>query len=109
MDQELLSGARPRVFTTDPDDPEEGRIFVWTKMGWSERIEADTGAVAFAPIAESEDDLYERLAQEGIGELTELDDGYARLVREELAEEPPLYPEAPELSDEEPFGEQQVT
>jgi hypothetical protein len=55
MAREEFEGARPRVFGTDPDNPEHGRVFIWTKMGWFERAEGPWGDVTFTPVADSED------------------------------------------------------
>lgn len=55
MAREEFRGARPRVFGTNPDDPENGRTFVWTQMGWFERVAGPWGDVAFTPVADSED------------------------------------------------------
>jgi hypothetical protein len=66
-------GARLRIFGTNYDDPEEGRIFVWTKTGWFERIEGSSGGVAFSPIADSEADLRELIARDNLSaDLIEL-------------------------------------
>jgi hypothetical protein len=97
-----LSKADPRIFVTDPDDPEAGRTFIWTAMGWFERIEGedDDGPVSFSPLSMDEDDVREWLGEQGL-EITELDDEFARNVREEFLEEGTLYLEAPELSNQE--------
>lgn len=101
-----LLGARlwededPRVFSTNPDDPEEGRTFVWVSMGWYERIEGDTGAVEFSPTSMDEHALREWLSEQDI-EITEIDDDHTKMVREEFLNEDPLYMEAPELSNQE--------
>ena len=107
MEKELFGGVEPRVFTTNPDDPGEGRTFVWAKTRWYERLEGTSGAVAFTPVADSENELRVWLSQQQLAELTELDDEEAYMVREEFLEQSALYPEAPELSDEEPFQEQE--
>lgn len=105
MESDLLQGARPRVFVTDPNAPEEGLTFVWARGRWYQRVEGDMGNVAFPPIADSEEELRQWVSQEGQPDLTELDEDYARQVAREFGEMSPLYPEAPELSDEEPFQE----
>ena len=99
---------------TDPDYPEEGRIFVWTKMGWFEREEGPWGDVAFAPVADSEEDLKDWLTRDDPNiDLVELDreSEFGRMVSEEFSEQSQdaLYPEAPETSSQEPFDEQNVT
>ena len=57
-------GARFRIFGTVPDNPEEGRIFVWTKMGWFERVKSESGNVAFTPVAQSENELRELISRD---------------------------------------------
>jgi hypothetical protein len=113
MAREEFKGARPRVFGTDIDNPEHGRAFVCTKMGWFERVEGPWGDVAFSPVADSETQLRNSLAQQGNPEvdLSALDNEYGRTVYQEFMEqaEQPLYPEAPENSSQEPFDEQDST
>lgn len=98
-DRDLILGRDPRVFVTDPNDPTEGRTFVWAKTKWYEREEGDSGDVAFTPVADSEEELHEWLAEQGL-DLDEVDrdTDYGRTVREEFLDQAPLYPEAPELS-----------
>ncbi|TMB96392.1 MAG: hypothetical protein E6J42_09185 [Chloroflexi bacterium] len=101
-EEDLFAGADPRIFVTDPDNTEEGRTFVWALTRWFERLEGEeTGAVEFSPVAEDEDELREWLSAQQL-EMTELDDEYAREVRDEFLNQTPLYPEAPELSVQEP-------
>ncbi|MFW6195346.1 MAG: hypothetical protein ACOC5M_02375 [Chloroflexota bacterium] len=97
-----------RVYVTEPDEPESGRTFVWSFARWYEREEGASGDVAFSHVADSDTDLHAWLWQEEGTELTELDEEYARTVIEEFESRSQLYPEAPELSDEEPFSEQYV-
>jgi hypothetical protein len=40
MAREEFKGARQRVFGTDSDNGELGRVFVWTQIIWFERVEA---------------------------------------------------------------------
>ncbi len=106
MAREQFKGARPRVFGTDPDHPARGRIFVWTPVGWFERIEGPWGDVTFDPVAESENELKAWLARDNPDfDLVELTDEFGRMVFEEFLEntEMALYPEAPETSSEPPF------
>lgn len=86
-----------RVFATRPDEPETGRVFVWSQTRWFERVESATenGAVEFTPIAESEDELRERLRGQGL-DMDELDDEFAGVVKDEFANEAPPYPEPQE-------------
>ena len=104
MQDELFDGAQPRVFVTNPNDPEEGRTFVWAKARWYERLEGQMGNVAFSPLTDSEEELRSWLTEETELESTEVDGEYAKRVREEFLDQTPLYPEASELSDEPPPG-----
>ncbi|MEX0761486.1 MAG: hypothetical protein WD208_05140 [Dehalococcoidia bacterium] len=101
MEREVFRDARPQVHVTNPDDPEEGRCFVWAKGRWYERVEGQTGAVEFPYLADSDQDLREVLiGTDAYDEKVELDDDFASEVRREFMEQTPLYPEAPELSQE---------
>jgi len=102
LEEDLFNCADPRIFVTDPDNVDDARTFVWSPIGWFERIEGDTGAVEFSPVAEDEEELREWLSEQDL-EITEIDvdEEFARTVREEFLEQIPLYPEAPELSDQE--------
>jgi hypothetical protein len=100
LEENLFKDADPRIFVTDPDNTEDGRTFVWALTRWFERLEGETGAVEFSPVAEDEDELRTWLSEQGL-EITELDEEFARTVREEFLEQSPLYPEAPELSTQE--------
>jgi hypothetical protein len=102
LDEDLFAGADPRIFVTDPDNLEDTRTFVWSPAGWFERIEGDSGAVEFSPVAQDEEELREWLSEQNL-EITEIDVDveFAGTVREEFLEQSPLYPEAPELSDQE--------
>jgi hypothetical protein len=105
MQDELFEGVQPRVFVTNPNNLEEGRTFVWAKARWYERLEGEMGNVAFSPVTDSEEELRSWLTQESgleATEVDELDSEYAETVREEFLDQTPLYPEAPELSDEPP-------
>jgi hypothetical protein len=82
----------PRVFSTSPDDPGEGRVFVWARTKWFEREEGDSGAVEFSPLGMSEAEIHEWLREQDL-EMTELDDEFSRLVREEFKSEASFYPE----------------
>ena len=105
-------GARPRIFRTESGKTQEFRTFVWTKMGWFERMEGPWGDVAFTPVADSEEQLRDWLSQDDADiDLIELDKEYDRNVYQEFMEQAdqPLYPESPENSSQEPFEEQDVT
>ncbi|MDD5703356.1 MAG: hypothetical protein PHU23_15075 [Dehalococcoidales bacterium] len=112
--REVFAGESPRAFSTNPDDPENGRIFIWTKSGWFERVEGPWGNVAFSPVAEDETQLREWLSHDNPDlDLTELDrkTEHGRMVCDEFMEnlEYNLYPESPESSSEPPFDEQDAT
>ena len=67
-----------------------------------ERIEDEaSGGVEFSPLAGMDEPaVHGWLREQGL-EMDELDDEFARTVREEFMEQSPLYPEAPELSNQE--------
>jgi hypothetical protein len=112
MSRDQFNGASPRIFTTDADHPMDGKIFVWAKVGWFERVEGPWGNVVFNPVAESEDELRNWISRDNPDiDLAELTDKYGRMVYQEFMEnaEEALYPEAPETSSEEPFEEQDTT
>lgn len=111
MEEELFAGTSLLAFTTRPGDPEDGRTFVWAKTKWYERLVASNGAVEFTHVADSEPDFHRWLAEEERIDptlLSEVDQGkrFYRDVLEEFMAEAPLYPEAPESSDEQPFDEE---
>lgn len=86
----------PRVFSTSPDDPGEGRTFVWARTKWFEREESDSGAVEFSPLEMSEAEIHDWLREQDL-EMTELDDEFSYVVRDEFRSESSLYPEPAEL------------
>jgi hypothetical protein len=108
MIHDEFRGARLRVYGTNREAPEEGRVFVWTKEGWFERIEGQAGNVAFAPIAESEDELKVLIAQEDPNlDLIELGGGYRRTVSEEFNEQSTFLQDIPTDSLEDEDDDQQ--
>ena len=101
-EREEFRGARIQILGTNPDDPENGRVFVWTKMGWFERLEGQWGDVAFTPVAESEEELRELILRDNPeADLTELGGDFRKKVSEEFIEQSPSYPDSPEDSIEE--------
>ena len=101
--QNEFRGARLRIFGTNPDNPEEGRIFVWTKSGWFERIEGQSGDVAFTPVAQSEDELRKFISRDDPSvDLVQLGREYRKMVSEEFTEQSASYQDSPEYSSEEP-------
>jgi len=104
--QNEFRGARLRILGTNADDPDEGRIFVWTKSGWFERLEGQSGDVAFTPVAKSEAELRELISRdEPSAELVPLDREYRERVTEEFTEQTPSYPDSPQYSEEESSAE----
>jgi hypothetical protein len=103
---EEFHGNRLRIFGTNLDDPDEGRIFVWTKTGWFERIEGSSGNVAFTPISDSEVELRELIARDDpSADLFELSGEYRKLVSEEFVEQSISYRDYPGPSRDEPSDE----
>ena len=97
---DLYGDSDPRVFVTQPDAPAAGRVFVWAETRWFERVgDEDTGEVLFPPLPYDEEGL-RGWVQEAGEELTEIDNPFSEMVREEFQDQIPLYPEAPELSDD---------
>jgi hypothetical protein len=101
---DLYANADPRVYSSNADTPGAGRTFVWAQARWFERVESETenGAVEFSPVADSEEDLRDWLAAQDveIDEVDPADNQFAAVVRDEFMNQTPLYPEAPELSDQ---------
>ena len=105
-EMEEFSEARIQVRGTNPESPEKGRIFVWTKMGWFERLEGPSGNVAFTPVAESEEELREFISRDSDRvDLSELDGKNRKKVAEEFIEQSRSDADSPEDSSDEPSGE----
>jgi len=89
-EREDFRGARIQVLGTNTDDPAEGRIFVWTKMGWFERMEGPWGDVAFTPVAESEEELRILVAKDDPkADLSELSGEFKKMVSAEFRDQTP--------------------
>jgi hypothetical protein len=96
-EREEFGGARIQILGTNPDEPENGRIFVWTKMAWYERIEGQWGDVAFTPVAESEEELRELVLRDAPeADLDELSGEFKQTVSEEFIEQSPSIPDSPD-------------
>jgi hypothetical protein len=101
-EREESRGAKIQILGTNPDNPEKGRIFVWTKMGWLERIEGQSGDIAFTSIAESEKELREVISRDNPNsDLDDIRGEFRKKVSEEFIEQSPSYSESPEDSNEE--------
>ncbi len=98
-EREETSGTKIQILGTNPDNPEDGRIFVWTKMGWLERLEGQSGDVAFTPIAESEKELREIISRDNPdAELYDITGEFRKQVVEEFIDQSPSYSDSPEDS-----------
>ena len=107
-EREEFRGSRIQILGTNPDTPEEGRIFVWTKMGWFERLEEPSGAVAFTPVAGSEEELRKWISRDNPqADLHELGSKYRKKISKEFLEQSPSYSDSPEGSSEEPDEDDQ--
>jgi hypothetical protein len=103
QDTEKSRGTAYRIFGTNQDHPNDGRIFVWTKMGWFERVEVQSGAVAFTPIARSEAELRELVTRDDpSAELLQLGPRYIKMVSREFSEQSQSYRDSPEYSSDDP-------
>jgi hypothetical protein len=99
-------GNRLRIIGTNQDEPEEGRIFVWTKEGWFERVEGSSGNVAFSHFADSENELRQMVSQDDpSAELINLGGDIKKLVTTEFVEQFRSYLDAASSSSEEPVDE----
>lgn len=106
MARDEFRGARLRILGTDQDNPDEGRIFVWTKVGWFERIKGESEDVAFTPLAHSDDELRQLVSRDDpSADLVQLGHEYTKRVSEEFMEQSPSYLDSPEYSSEEHFEE----
>jgi len=105
-EREEFRGARIQIVGTNPDRPEKGRIFVWTKMGWFERLEGPSGNIAFTPVADSEEELRKLISRDNPrADLLDLSGKYRKKVSEEFIEQSRSYSDTPEDSSEEPSDE----
>ena len=101
-EREESRGAKIQILGTNPENPEKGRIFVWTKMGWFERVEGQSGDIAFTPIADSEEELRELISRDNpYADLDDLRGESRRMVSEEFIEQSPSYSDSSEDSSEE--------
>ena len=108
MKEDLFRGTEPRILSTYPHYPENGRTFVQAWTEWFERLEGDSGAVTFALVAKSEPELKHRLkANKCERDLVEIKGEFPRDVPDEFLEQVPLYLEALDFdkSGEKPFRE----
>ncbi len=100
-DENATFGKRLVVFGTNYDNPDVGRIFVWTKMGWFERIEGQSGNVAFTPIARSESELRKIISRDDpSADLVQLHGKYEKMVAGEFIDQTPSYLDYPLYSED---------
>ena len=98
-EREETSGTKIQILGTNPDNPEDGRVFVWTKMGWLERLEGQSGDVAFTPIAESEKELRDVISRDNPdADITDITGEFRKQVVEEFIDQSPSYSDSPEDS-----------
>jgi hypothetical protein len=68
-------------------------------MGWLERLEGQSGDVAFTPIAESEKELREIISRDNPdAELYDITGEFRKQVVEEFIDQSPSYSDSPEDS-----------
>jgi hypothetical protein len=104
-----FKGNRLRILSTDLEEPEEGRIFVWTKEGWFERIEGSAGNVAFTHIADSEDELRQLVREDApSADLYPVGGESRRLISEEFVEQYRSFLDSPDSTREEIVDEDEV-
>ena len=95
-------GAQIQILGTNPENPENGRIFVWTKMGWFERLGGPSGNIAFTPIADSAEELRELISRDNPNsDLDDLRGTYRKRIAEEFKEQSSSYSDSTEDSSEE--------
>jgi hypothetical protein len=97
------SGTSLRIYGTNQKQPDEGRIFVLSEMGWFERIEVQSGAVAFTPVAQSENEMKEFVSRDNSSAyLVQLGGHYTKVIAREFNEQSSSYLDSPEYSPDEP-------
>ena len=75
-------------------------------MGWFERLEGQSGDIAFSPVADSEEELRELISRDNAqADLHELAGKYRKKVSEEFIEQSRSYSDSPEDSSGEPSSE----
>jgi hypothetical protein len=80
----------------------QGKIFLWTKLGWFERIVGESGDVAFTPVAQSEDELRKIIARYNpSADLVPLGGNYRKIVSEEFMDQSLSYEDSAQYSEEE--------
>lgn len=105
-DVEEFRGARLQILGTNADKPDEGRIFVWTKMGWFERIEGEDGNVTFDPVALNEKELRELITRDDpAADLYVLGGNFKKMVYEEFTDEWRPHHDSPYITDDDQTGE----
>jgi hypothetical protein len=107
-ERDEFRGAQIQILGTDPDTPDNGRVFVWTKMGWFERLEGQSGNVAFTHVAESEEELRELISRDNpLADLAKLGGKYRKKVSKEFTEQSLSYSDSDEDSTGEPDEDNQ--
>jgi hypothetical protein len=88
LNLKAFRGTRIKIFGTNADDPEKGRIFLRTKVGWFERIVDASGDLIFTPVTHSEEELLKFVAKGNPSvDLVQLSDEYQKKAYGELLEQ----------------------
>ena len=107
-EREEFRGTRIQILGTNPEHPENGRIFVWTKMGWFERLEGPSGNIAFTSVAQSEEELRDLVSRDNTrADLRDIGGKYRKIVSREFIEQSRSSPDSPEDTNEEPDEDDQ--
>ena len=81
-----------KIFGTNPNNPEEGRIFLWTKAGWFERIEGESGDLTFTDVAQSEIELRDFVKRDDPSvDLVQLGTEYRKKTAAEFTDDLEMY------------------
>jgi hypothetical protein len=80
-----------KCLATNPNNPEDGRIFLRTNVGWFERLDDPSGDLIFTEVSQSEEELLKFVAQDNPSAyLVPLDREHIKVVYDELREFLPL-------------------
>jgi hypothetical protein len=84
----VFNGTRVKIFGTNPNDPENGRIYLKTKLGWFERSKNESGDLMLAPVSQVEAKLLDFVGNGGAStELIPLNAEYRKKFYIELLEQ----------------------
>jgi hypothetical protein len=84
----VFNGTRVKIFGTNPNNPENGKIYLKTKIGWFERSKSESGDLMLAPISQIEAKLLDFAARGGATtELVPISPEYRKKFYIELLEQ----------------------